>query len=280
MGTQQAPEGLPDLQRVGKDALLTVELDPQRADRGFGLAPDVFVIPPGAGKGERFVPELTWTSPDTLEARFTLDQTGTYLTMLSGPEKSDDGRLLMTRGPAVTLPYSPEFAPREGQPLGGEVLMELAEMSGGVSRLDVVDILGDPPTSARTTSMLPWLCGAVIGILLLEIAGRRLSLWSQLADVTDTMIPQQVRPSHWAKRLSTRNSRKSQKQSSGKTPVGTTAPAAEPSTSNSPWIEIVDTPPKGSDSANQPPSPPIPPDAPAATDIFSAAKNRARRRMK
>jgi hypothetical protein len=77
----------------------------------------------------------------------------------------------------VTLPYSPEYAPRFGQLTGGEILGALAGLTGGEERTDVLEILSDPPRAARTVPLLPWLLAVAVSLLLLEIAGRRLSLW-------------------------------------------------------------------------------------------------------
>ena len=86
-----------------------------------------------------------------------------------------------TRGPAVTLPYSPEFAPRLGLPAGDELLASMAELTGGKPRVDVLELFQDPPRSARTVPLLPWLVILAIAAFLVEIAGRRLSLWERVS---------------------------------------------------------------------------------------------------
>jgi len=120
---------------------------------------------------------MLWVGPDTLQARVPLNQTGTYRTLLkTGPQK-------FTRGPVVSLPYSPEYVPRIGLPSGAEILASIAELTGGIPRTDILEILADPPRSASKRSLLPLLFTICIILLLLEIAGRRLSLWQRMAEI-------------------------------------------------------------------------------------------------
>jgi len=42
------------------------------------------------------------------------------------------------------------------------------------------------------TSLLPWLFGLAATLLLLEIAGRRLALWSKVSEAVDAIIPARV----------------------------------------------------------------------------------------
>ena len=111
-----------------------------------------------------------------------MDETGTYRTLVAAQVEQPGQPRKMLRGPVVTLPYSPEFDPRDTLPAGKDILAESAELSGGLQRTDVLEVLRDLPRSARTLSMLPWLFGASILLLLTEIAGRRLSLWEKLSE--------------------------------------------------------------------------------------------------
>ena len=137
----------------------------------------LIVVPPGAEREAAQTPDFIWTGPDTLEARFRMDRTGTYRTLLKTGERK------FVRGPSVTLPYSPEFAPRAGLPSGTETLKQVAEISGGKLRTDILEILADPPRSASSVSLIPWLMACAIGLLLTEIAGRRLALWQRVASL-------------------------------------------------------------------------------------------------
>jgi Mg-chelatase subunit ChlD len=256
-----------DIDRQGQDAVITVELDPNRPDRGSGGAPQLIVVPPGEERVARIEPDFTWIGPDTLQARFRMERAGSYRTLVvdrgTVPDASSvrGGPARIARGPAVTLPYSPEFDPREGLPTGAAVLAELAELSGGVARTDVVDVLRNPPRSARTTSLLPWLFSLLIGLLLLEIVGRRLSLWELLVEVVGAAIPDAVKSRgwlpEWRLRLPTRRARRA------------AAPAPQPSTSpQPPTSPTTPAPPPGLK----------PPAEKPAIDVFAAAKQRAKRR--
>ncbi len=75
-----------------------------------------------------------------------------------------------------------------GLPEGRAVLTEISEISGGRERLNVLDVFSDRPRSARMTSLLPWLFTISVILLLLEIAGRRLSLWSKVGDLFEPVV--------------------------------------------------------------------------------------------
>lgn len=174
MGGNHPNDVFVKVERDGQDALVTVELDPERAPLDQTRPPRLIVVPPGAERETALQPDFVWTGPHTLEARFPLERTGTYRTLVQSGDRS------FTRGPAVTLPYSPEFAPRLGLPGGSELLAAMAELTGGKPRVDVLELFQDPPRSPRTVPLLPWLAALAIVVLLVEIAGRRLSLWERV----------------------------------------------------------------------------------------------------
>ena len=96
----------------------------------------------------------------------------------------------------MSLPYSPEFAPRTGLRAGTEILKASADLTEGKSRPEVLDIFRDPPRSVKKYSLVPWLAIAGLCILLMEIAGRRLSLWERIMDVlTPEELAQATTPS-------------------------------------------------------------------------------------
>ncbi|MFV0446482.1 MAG: VWA domain-containing protein [Planctomycetaceae bacterium] len=273
MSLEAPPDIYVDLTRAGQDAVLTLELDPQRPDKASGVMPQVVVVPPGAERLDRITPDLTWTGPDTLEARFTLTSIGSYRTIVKTPSRSPNGRDRILRGPAVALPYSPEFDPRDTLPAGKEVLAEVAELSGGVQRTDVLELLRDPPRSAKSRSMLPWLFGSVIALLLLEIAGRRLSLWERLEELAiarpSTTTPKTLATSPpaanwWTRLRAVAKNRRS-------------APAGPRTASKTDPVATTDgEKPTGAASPAAPA-----PTSPASTtkDVFAAAKNRAKKRL-
>jgi hypothetical protein len=105
----------------------------------------------------------------------------------------------------------------------------MAELSGGRPRADVLEIFNDPPRSARTMSLLPWLFGIAIGLLIVEIAGRRLSLWERfreaLADETAAPETTAKQESAWGKWIEPLRGRRKARE---RKPARTVEPAPEP----------------------------------------------------
>jgi Mg-chelatase subunit ChlD len=171
------------MERDGQDAVVTVELDPDRPSKVTGDSPTLSILPPGEEREQLIDFPFQWTGPNSLQARFKLARTGTYRTLVKMGGRN------IVRGPAITLPYSPEFMPRVGLPEGRQVLTALSELTGGRERLDVLETFTDRPRSARMTSLLPWLFSLGVILLLAEIAGRRLALWSKLMEAVEAVIP-------------------------------------------------------------------------------------------
>jgi hypothetical protein len=118
--------------------------------------------------------------------------------------------------------------------------------------------------------LIPWLMGLAIGLLLTEIAGRRLSLWqrvSALIPERETAAPriEPARPAATRKWWDLPVRRAGQRPAANRSGRSTSAPAA-----------ALSTPPPTS--AAPPPAGPTPEAAQAAIDVFQQAKDRARRR--
>lgn len=165
------------VEQSGQDAVVSVEFDPDRPDQKTTLAPELIVVPPGVEREDVMRPDFVWTGANDLASRFRLDRTGTYRTLVRTGDRK------FARGPTITLPYSPEFAPRIGMRSGRDTLARVTEITGGELRTDVLEVFKNPPRSARTVSLLAPLMIAGLALLLVEIAGRRLSLWQRLSDV-------------------------------------------------------------------------------------------------
>ncbi|MBX3440298.1 MAG: VWA domain-containing protein, partial [Planctomycetaceae bacterium] len=259
-----------DIERQGQDAVITVELDPNRPGKSAGDVPQLIVVPPGDERSTPLVPDFNWIGPDTLEGRFRMDRTGNWRTLV----RTKDGEV--KRGPALTLPYSPEFDPRDGQPSGKEVLAEVAALSGGVERPDILAVLRDPSRSARTSSLLPWLFIAGIVLLVTEIAGRRLSLWEKVADVAAARVAPPVTSPRWLPRW---NIRTLPRVARTGRPTSTAASAPRTETNERPTTPLNREPRSASDRVpTSQPGPQAP--SPPAADIFAAAKDKAKRRLK
>jgi Mg-chelatase subunit ChlD len=239
------------LRREGQEGVVTLELDPDRPSQRSDESPTLGLVTPS---DEREIPldlPFQWTGPHSLEARFKLTREGTYRTLVKLGGRN------VVRGPVVTLPYSPEFMPRAGLPTGRQILEEVASLSGGRERLDLLEVLADPPRSTRMTSLLPWLLVAALVLLLMEIAGRRLSLWNWRIEAPDEAVPLTpgVPRSPSAR---TRNWWRSFKAKSPERAAGAASMPVEPVSAKA---------------ANQPPP------VPSADTIFEQAKRRARNRL-
>ncbi|WP_459556064.1 VWA domain-containing protein [Lacunimicrobium album] len=244
------------LQQDGQDALATLELDPNRP-AGSALAPELLLIPPG---DERIEPQsipLEWIGPDALEARAKLNRTGTYRTII----KTGPGQF--QRGPALSLPYSPEFAPRIGLPSGQETLQRIAELSGGRQRTDVIEVFKDPPRSPTRNTLIPYFLLVGLGLLVTEIAGRRLQLWSAHAVIEETSFRDKT--ATWL--LGLLIPRKSAPKKRSVTPVGAGKTSSSPLSSPPPKPTIATTATKPTDTGEQ-----------KVADAFSRAKKRAQDR--
>ncbi len=245
------------IEQSGQDALMSIELDPDRPHQDESQPPKLVVIPPGSEREKVIEPEFVWTGPHTLEARFRMDRIGAYRTLVkTGPTQ-------FSRGPAVALPYSPEFAPRIGMPEGADVLKQVAEISGGKLRTDVLELFQDPPRSTRTVSLLGPLMIAAVSLLLLEIAGRRLSLWEKLEELTQPPEVAAVLAATQAARRPARTWRSwFSRRAKSKSSTTTAATTAAASVSDTPEAKTADAQVTSN----------------TAASIFAKAKDRARNR--
>lgn len=260
-----------DVQQEGQNAVVTVELDPDRANQDETQPPKLVVVPPGSEREQVIEPDFVWTGRNTLEARFQMDRTGSYRTLVKTQARQ------FARGPAVTLPYSPEFVPRIGLPEGKDTLASLTELSGGVIRTDVLEIFNDPPRTSRTVSLLIPLMIAGILLLVIEIAGRRLSLWERLKEAGSAREPESVVAAAAATSLTAtgptgwlanwKSKRRGQQSARPKAVAPTVASSQEP--------------PKLKSGPAPAPTPQTPAEGDAATrkSVFEQAKKLARRRL-
>ncbi len=260
LGEEEPDDVFVSVRQEGLDAVVEVELDPNRANAKRGIAPKLAVIPPSYDRSEVIAPEFTWTGPDTLEGRFRLDQQGTWRTLVKTGDQE------FTQGPILTLPYSPEYMPRDGLPSGKVTLQTISELSGGVGRVNLLEAFNDIPFRARQLrSLVPWLCFLGILFLVTEIAGRRWNWWDRLAAAfQQRSANRQASKESVSEKVS--SDRKSNKSKRAK-PVATKNQKS------------------GSKSTKQSTQPvqkksETPVDSPAAGDIFSKAKHRAKNRTK
>jgi hypothetical protein len=243
LGGSDPDQAFVTVARDGQDAVVTLELDPDRPSPSSTESPTLRVVQPSDERQPSLAIPFEWQGSHTLQARFRLARTGTYRPLVELGPKS------VVRGPAVTLPYSPEYVPRIGLPAGTEVLKSLAELTGGKQRVNPAELLADPPRAATTWSLLPWLFGLAIGLLMVEIAGRRLSLWEKLVEAA--------------------------------------MPASQPATARGIPLPAKIPPISRGKPGGKAPAPIVPPPepkraepaAPTPADVFAQAKSRAKRRL-
>ncbi len=70
------------MERDGQDAVVTLELDPDRPAKITGDAPNLTVLPPSDEREQALDLPFQWTGPNSLQTRFKLIRTGTYRTLV------------------------------------------------------------------------------------------------------------------------------------------------------------------------------------------------------
>jgi hypothetical protein len=160
------------IDRQGGQGIVRVELDPGRARGGpedVRMATATIVAPDdrtGGGTSQRLT--LAWVGEDTLEARFPVQKAGMYL----GAVQLGSGTVLPLA--PLSLPYSPEFEPREDPKEGQNTLGEIARVTGGVERTAWDDVFDARRLRNRQVRdlVLP-LVLLLLVVHVIEIGGRR-----------------------------------------------------------------------------------------------------------
>jgi uncharacterized membrane protein len=172
---------------LGKNMMLTQEvrngvglvqlhLDPDRKAEPFTTLPRINVLTERPGQ----VPQATqtalrWVGPDLLVAEVPLSGSETALATVEVPGE------VPVRLPPVTLPYSPEFQPAEGD-RGVPALERMAQATGGKERVELPGIWKELPRRPRYISIAPWLLLAAVLLLVLEVLERRTGVLSRQKD--------------------------------------------------------------------------------------------------
>jgi len=164
MGSEVEDSFMLTTRRQGQQALVEVELSDDQARR---LTRAELTVRKPDGHAEQR--PLRWRDSNTLEAAFTLDQSGPYRGVV------DLGGELLRLDP-MTLPGSPEFrldrAPDEGRRLLGE----MSRQSGGQEVIDVRALFDRRGQVAGRLPLAPYLLSLVLCFLLLEIADQRFAI--------------------------------------------------------------------------------------------------------
>lgn len=159
MPSSRADGVLTKTRRDGHELVVTVETDEPVSSASASLVA-------GDGSLDTTSRALRWEDAHRLTARFPLEQSGSFF-----PVIQLDGRTL--RAAPATLPYAPEFEPRD--PADGRRLLEdVARLSGGAERLSLESVFTAPGSAPARRSLSPWLVAAALLLALAEVATRRL----------------------------------------------------------------------------------------------------------
>jgi Mg-chelatase subunit ChlD len=173
----EPPQGIrASMDREGGQGIVRLELDPDRKRGGaddIRTAAAAIAMPADSAVGPSQKLNLSWTGENTMEARFPIQKAGIYL----GAVDLGQGRFLPLS--PLTLPYSPEFEPRQDPEEGPKTLLEMARVSGGVERTAWDGVFNASLLRQREVRDLVIPLALMLLLLhLMEIAGRRLYLFA------------------------------------------------------------------------------------------------------
>jgi Mg-chelatase subunit ChlD len=170
-GTEEAGALFATMRREGATAVVSVEIDreaPAPPDTSHLIAR---LRSPGGEWSDHLLERIDETR---YEARIPLREEGIVI----GTVRLDDERFVTL--PPIALPYSPEFERRPDPAEGERLLRRLARDSGGrVAPAAHTLFRGDREAKAHRIISRELLLAALL-LFLLEIAGRRLGLWSKV----------------------------------------------------------------------------------------------------
>ncbi|MFW5752426.1 MAG: VWA domain-containing protein [Planctomycetota bacterium] len=173
-GTDEADIGSLRSQRLGRSVTTTLELDPARREHWPAAAPDLVLV--GAGGEARSLAMLP-VEDGVYAATWRLDGSDPVLPSVALAQGDGTSALL---GAAQVLPYSPEARPRYGRPPGTAVLENIATLSGGNERSDLLDVFANPPSPGRAVDLAPLLVALALACAVGEVLQRRLRLQPRL----------------------------------------------------------------------------------------------------
>jgi uncharacterized membrane protein len=224
------------IEREGGEGIVRVELDPGRIRGSAGdvrTATATIVPPDGGGDNATRRLTLSWTGEDTLEARFPIHRAGLYV----GAVQLGSGDVLPLA--PLTLPYSPEFEPRDDPNAGIETLREMARVTGGIERTGWDDVFD--ASRLRHREVRDLVIPLTIALLVLhvtEIGGRRLLLFAAAQQwLTTVRLPRPHLPAwRWRRRAPAVavSAPESSLSASHEEPVPVTTPLVPPRPAESP----------------------------------------------
>jgi Mg-chelatase subunit ChlD len=178
------------IERDGGQGVIRVELDPDRKRGGPEdvRAATAAIVPPGDGAPQKL--NLAWTDENTLEGRFPIQNEGIYL----GAVETGQGKVLPLA--PLSLPYSPEYEPRQDPDEGKKILAEIARVTGGIERTAWDDVFNSSRLRDRQVrDLVVPLALALLLLHVMEIAGRRLMLFAAAnSKLQNIRVPSMKRP--------------------------------------------------------------------------------------
>ncbi|MHC4443052.1 MAG: VWA domain-containing protein [Planctomycetota bacterium] len=132
------------------------------------------LIRPGITKE---VIELRQTSPGRYEGEFSVEDEGSYHVRIP---QQQQGVLLQSTTRGIAVGYSDEYCIR---PTDEKMLKQLADVGGGVYDLKPWEVFKGDTRSVRVQPLWPWLLGAALILLILDVGLRRVDLLMTLGRV-------------------------------------------------------------------------------------------------
>jgi Mg-chelatase subunit ChlD len=190
MGRNQKLPSYMMLQQSVKHGMQTVELllDPEVKRRKLLSLPKVQVLQGIPGQSPKATKtKMRWVGPNRLQVQFPLRSGRVSLATVQLK-----GREPVTLSP-VTLPYSPEFAPRKSTD-SKTTLASLARATQGKERIQVSSIWAALPRTRRFLPLGQWLLLLALLLLLLEIWERRSGILTSLRVWTGRGVQERLEP--------------------------------------------------------------------------------------
>jgi Mg-chelatase subunit ChlD len=154
--------------------VVQLDLDPARTADPFTGTPQVTTLRSRPGAPPSGVTAaMRWISADSLAVEVPLRGEETAISTVAAPGV---GAISL---PPVTAPYSPEFAPVEGD-AGAALLERLARATGGAERTDLAGVWKTLPKRARLIDLAAWLALLAVVSLTAEVLERRTGLISTI----------------------------------------------------------------------------------------------------
>ncbi len=168
-GQEEPAEFFASVRREGKEEVIAVELD-----RSVNPSPDTSLLEARvqAPDGKVVSLPLERVGADRFEARVPLAQEGVAI----GVVRLAGNRFVTL--PPLALPYSPEFERSLDPSRGERLLREVARESGGMVAPAVAELFRGDRAGTATRLIARELALIALLLVVLEIAARRLSLWS------------------------------------------------------------------------------------------------------